>query len=78
MEEQKLADTEENYRMYLAYLASQTKSKGNSRYYNKFLNKCRDQAAAAFPNGAKQANKSDMKEAGFLGAIAVAFGAFFG
>ena len=69
-------DNEELYRQHLAYLISQTKSRGNGRYYNQFVNKCRDEAAIAYPKGAAVAQKKDMKAGGFLGAIAAIFSIF--
>jgi hypothetical protein len=50
-----IEDTEENYRKYLANLISQTKSRGGTRYYNQYVNKCREQAAERFPLGSKSA-----------------------
>ena len=69
-------DTEENYRQHLAYLISRTKSRGNTRYFNQYVNKCRDQAALAFPKGAAAARKKDLAAGGFLGMLAAAFSIF--
>lgn len=71
-------DNEENYRAYLAQLISQTKSRGNTRYFNQFVNRCREKAKQAFPIGAKAAAKSDMKQAGFWGAVLAALAALLG
>ena len=69
-------DNEELYRQHLAELISRTKSRGNTRYYNQFVNRCRDQAAAAYPKGAAEARKKDVKTGGFLGALAAIFAIF--
>lgn len=66
-------DTEERYRQHLAYLISRTKSRGNGRYFNQFVNKCRDEAALAYPKGAAAARKKDMATGGFLGMLAALF-----
>jgi hypothetical protein len=66
-------DTEERYRVHLAFLISRTKSRGGTRYFNQFVNRCRDEAAAAFPKGAAAARKKDMAVGGVLGAIAALF-----
>ena len=70
-------DTEEQYRQHLAQLIGRTKSRGNTRYFNQYVNRCRAEAAATYPKGAAAANKRDTGRAGFLGAIAVAL-SFFG
>jgi hypothetical protein len=64
-----LADTEENYRMYLAFLLSETKSRGNTRYYNKFAAKCKNEAVMYFPIGSAQAAKKDRAAGGWLAAL---------
>lgn len=69
-------DTEEKYRQHLAYFISRNKSRGNTRYFNQYVNKCRDQAALAFPKGAAAARKKDMAAGGFLGMLAAAFSIF--
>lgn len=69
-------DNEENYRQHLAYLISRTKSRGGTRYFNQFVNRCRDEAAMAYPKGAKAAKKKDMAAGGFLGALAAIFAIF--
>lgn len=51
-------DNADNYQKYLAYLISQTKSRGNGKYYNQHINKCREQAAAKYPIGSKDAKSS--------------------
>lgn len=66
-------DTEEQYRQYLAQLISRTKSRGNTRYFNQYVNRCRAEAAAAYPKGAAAAHKRDSGRAGILGLIAAAF-----
>jgi hypothetical protein len=71
-------DNEENYRAYLAHLISQTKSRGHGRYFNQFVNRCRDKAKQEFPIGAKAAAKSDMKQAGFWGGLFAALDALLG
>lgn len=70
-------DTEEQYRQHLAFLISRTKSRGGTKYFNQFVNKCRVEAAAAYPKGASAARKKDMAGAGFLGVLASIF-AFLG
>lgn len=52
-------DTEENYRKYLAGLIGQTNSRGGTRYYNKHVNRCREQAAARYPKGSSSAGGGD-------------------
>ena len=69
-------DTEENYRQHLAYLISRTKSRGGTRYFNQYVNRCKDEAAAIYPKGAKAAKKKDMAAGGFLGALAAIFSIF--
>jgi hypothetical protein len=69
-----MEDNEQNYRDFLAYLLSRTKSRGNTRYYNKFAAKCKDQATLIFPNGAKMAAKSDIKTGGWLVGLLALFG----
>ncbi len=69
-------DTEEQYRQHLAYLISRTKSRGGTRYFNQYVNRCRDEAAAAYPKGAAAARKKDMATGGFLGALAAIFSIF--
>lgn len=66
-------DTEERYRQHLAFLVSRTKSRGGTKYFNQFVNRCRDEAAAAYPKGAAAARKKDMAGEGFLGALAALF-----
>jgi hypothetical protein len=66
-------DTEERYRQHLAYLISRTKSRGNTRYFNQFVNRCRDEAAAKYPKGATAARKKDTAAVGFLGALGALF-----
>lgn len=70
------ADTEEQYRAHLAQLISRTKSRGGTRYFNQFVNRCRDEAAIAYPKGAAAARKKDMKTGGILGAIIAIFSIF--
>lgn len=67
------ADTEERYRQHLSYLINRTKSRGHSRYFNQYVNRCREEAAAAYPKGAAAARKKDIAAGGLL---AVIFGAF--
>lgn len=69
-------DTEERYRQHLAYLISRTKSRGRSRYFNQFVNRCRDEAAAAYPKGAAAAHKKDMRTGGLLFALGALFSFF--
>lgn len=69
-------DTEEQYRQHLALLISRTKSRGNTRYFNQYVNRCRAEAAAAYPKGAAAAHKRDSGQAGFLGVIAAIFAIF--
>jgi hypothetical protein len=69
-------DTEEQYRQHLAALISRTKSRGGTRYFNQFVNRCRDEAAIAFPKGAAAARKKDMAVGGFLGILAAIFSIF--
>jgi hypothetical protein len=66
-------DTEERYRQHLAHLISRTKSRGNTKYFNQYVNRCRDEAAVAYPKGAASARKKDMATGGILGAIAALF-----
>lgn len=66
-------DTEDRYRQHLAALISRTKSRGGTKYFNKFINRCRDEAAAAYPKGAEAARKKDMKIGGFFGLLAAFF-----
>jgi hypothetical protein len=66
-------DTEERYRQHLAQLISRTKSRGNTRYFNQYVNRCRDEAALAFPKGAAAARKKDIAAGGFLGVVAALF-----
>ena len=70
-------DTEENYRAHLAKLISRTRSRGHSRYFNDFVNRCREQAAIDYPKGAAAAKKKDRQAAGFWGVILTMF-AFLG
>ena len=70
-------DTEERYRQHLAVLISRTKSRGGTRYFNQFVNRCRDEAAATYPKGAAAARKKDMVAGGFLAGLAALF-SFFG
>jgi hypothetical protein len=70
-------DCEDGYRQHLAYLISRTKSRGNTRYFNQYVNRCRDQAAIAYPKGSAAARKKDMAAGGILAAIA-AFFSFLG
>lgn len=70
----KMEDNEQNYRDFLAHLLSQTKSRGNTRYYNKFAAKCKDQAALIFPEGAKMAAKSNAQTGGWLAGLFAFFG----
>lgn len=70
-------DTEERYRQHLALLISRTKSRGGTRYFNQFVNRCRDEAAAAYPKGAAAARKKDAAVGGVLGVLAGLL-AFFG
>lgn len=69
-------DTEERYRQHLAYLISLTKSRGRGRYFNQYVNRCRAQAAAAYPKGAAAARKKDMALGGVLFALAELFSWF--
>lgn len=66
-------DTEERYRQHLAFLINRTRSRGHSRYFNKYVNRCRDEAAVAYPKGAAIAQKKDAAVGGVLGALAVLF-----
>jgi hypothetical protein len=66
-------DTEDRYRQHLAYLISRTKSRGGTKYFNQFMNRCRDEAAVAYPKGAAAARKKDMAVGGFFGVLAVLF-----
>lgn len=70
-------DTEQRYREHLALLIRRTKSRGHTRYFNKYVNRCRDEAAMAYPKGAAAARKKDMAVGGILGALAALF-SFFG
>jgi hypothetical protein len=69
-------DTEERYRQHLSYLISRTKSRGNTRYFNQYVDRCRDEAAVAYSKGAAAARKKDMAAGGILGAIAALFSIF--
>jgi hypothetical protein len=69
-------DTEDRYRQHLSSLISRTKSRGNTRYFNQYVNRCRTEAAVAFPKGAAAAKKKDMATGGILGAIAALFSIF--
>lgn len=69
-------DNEALYRQHLAALISRTKSRDNTRYFNQFVNRCRDEAAAAYPKGAAEARKQDTKVGGFLGVLAAIFSIF--
>jgi len=69
-------DTEETYRQHLAYLISRTKSRGNGRYFNQYVNRCRREATAAYPKGAAAAAKKDMAVGGIVGVLAVLFDLF--
>lgn len=69
-------DNEENYRQHLARLISRTKSRGGTRYFNQFVNRCRAEAAMAYPKGARAAKKKDMATGGFLGVLAAIFSIF--
>ena len=66
-------DSEEGYRQHLARLISRTKSRGNTRYFNQYVNRCRDEAALAFPKGAAAARKKDLTAGGILGIFAALF-----
>lgn len=70
-------DNEDLYQAHLAALISRTKSRGHGRYFNKFVNKCRDEAAAAYPKGAAEAARKSTQKAGFAGILAALF-AFLG
>jgi hypothetical protein len=70
-------DTEERYRQHLSFLISRTKSRGGTKYFNQFVNRCRAEAAAAYPKGAAAARKKDMAAGGILGMLAALF-SFFG
>lgn len=69
-------DTEANYRAHLAYLISRTKSRGGTRYFNQYVNRCRAQAAADYPQGAAEANRKDGQLGGCLGIFGALFGLF--
>lgn len=69
-------DTEEQYRLHLAKLISRTKSRGNTRYFNQYVNRCRAEAAIAYPNGSAAAHKRDNRGAGLLGVLAAIFAIF--
>ncbi|MBQ0958588.1 hypothetical protein KAK06_06410 [Ideonella sp. 4Y11] len=69
-------DTEERYRQHLAALISRTKSRGGTRYFNQYVNRCRDEAAIAYPKGAAAARKKDTAAGGILGALAALFSIF--
>lgn len=70
-------DNEERYRQHLAYLISRTKSRGGTRYFNQYVNRCRGEAAARFPKGAAAARKKDAAAAGAIGVLGALF-SFFG
>ncbi len=69
-------DTEERYRQHLAALIGRTKSRGGTRYFRQYVNRCRDEAAIAYPKGAAAARKKDMAVGGILGAIVALFSIF--
>ena len=69
-------DSEERYRQHLAYLISRTKSNGASRYFNQYVNRCREEAAVTYPKGAAAANKKDNARDGFLGMLGALFSFF--
>lgn len=52
-------DTAEAYRQHLAYLISQTRSRGGTRYFRQHVNRCREKAALRFPKGCAEANRKD-------------------
>lgn len=64
-------DTEERYHQHVAYLISRSKSRGGTGYFNQFVNRCRDEAAAAYPRGAAAARKKDTAADGLLGVLGV-------
>jgi hypothetical protein len=66
-------DTEDRYRQHLAFLISRTKSRGGTKYFNQFVNRCRAEEAEAYPKGAAAARKKDMAVGGFFGVIAALF-----
>lgn len=69
-------DTEERYQQHLAALISRTKSRGGTRYFNQFVNRCRAEAAVKYPKGAAAAQKKNMAQGGFLAMLAAAFSIF--
>lgn len=66
-------DTEERYREHLALLISRTKSRGNTRYFSQYVNRCRKEAAAAYPKGAAAATGKAAATTGLLGLLAALF-----
>jgi hypothetical protein len=52
-------DTAEAYRQHLAFLISQTKSRGGTRYFNQHVNRCREKAALRYPKGCAEASRKD-------------------
>lgn len=68
-----MEDTEDAYRQHLANLIGRTKSRGHSRYFNQYVNRCRAEAEAAYPKGAAAARKKDMAAGGILAALAALF-----
>jgi hypothetical protein len=69
-------DNEQLYRAYVAELISRSKSKGNTRYFNQFVNKCRDDAALLYPKGAAEVNKKQAQLSGWAAVIAFVFSFF--
>ena len=69
-------DTEEMYRQHLAHLISRTKSRGNGRYFNQYVNRCRREATVAYPKGSAAAAKKNMAAGGIVGVLVVLFDLF--
>ena len=62
-------DNEDRYRQHLAHLIHRSKSRGGTRYFNQYVNRCKEEAAARFPKGAAAARKKDGAAAGAIGVI---------
>lgn len=71
------SDNEERYQQHLAYLISRTKSRGGTRYFNQYVNRCREEAAAMFPKGAAAARRRNGAAGGVIAALGVLL-SFFG
>jgi hypothetical protein len=66
-----LEDTEENYRLHLAQLISRTKSRGGTRYFRQYVNRCKGEAAAAFPIGSAAVSRKEANVGFFVGLLSV-------